>query len=117
MMPNDPLIQFSKTGVSADQERTKVKKKKPWICGQTSSLAHQIKLHLYQVGARALMQRYQLVSQVKPKSYTFLDPGNGNGLKVDYTFLSEVSTVSPLHVCVQVLVENSSTEPILETNL
>ncbi|KAF5467315.1 hypothetical protein F2P56_017149 [Juglans regia] len=48
--------------------------------------------------------------QVKMKSYTLLDPANGNGLKVDYTFSSEVSTISHHLVCVEVFIKNCSSE-------
>ncbi|PHT45023.1 AP3-complex subunit beta-A [Capsicum baccatum] len=49
-------------------------------------------------------------SRVKPKSYTLLDPANGNGLSVEYIFSSEVSSISPLFVCIQVTFSNSSVE-------
>ncbi|KAL2541700.1 AP3-complex subunit beta-A [Abeliophyllum distichum] len=49
---------------------------------------------------------------VKPKSYTLLDPANGNGLSVDYTFSSEVSSISPLLVCLHVSFRNCSKEPM-----
>ncbi|KAL2466551.1 AP3-complex subunit beta-A [Abeliophyllum distichum] len=49
---------------------------------------------------------------VKPKSYTLLDPANGNGLSVDYTFSSEVSSISPLLVCLHVSFRNYSKEPM-----
>ncbi|PIN12172.1 Vesicle coat complex AP-3, beta subunit [Handroanthus impetiginosus] len=49
---------------------------------------------------------------VKPKSYTLLDPANGNGLSVDYRFSSEVSSISPQLVCLQVSFKNNSTEPM-----
>uniref|UniRef100_A0A5B6ZNG9 AP-3 complex subunit beta n=1 Tax=Davidia involucrata TaxID=16924 RepID=A0A5B6ZNG9_DAVIN len=50
--------------------------------------------------------------RVKPKSYALLDPTNGNGLSVDYTFSSEISSISPLLVCVEVSFKNCSTEPM-----
>ncbi|KAL0349243.1 UNVERIFIED_CONTAM: AP3-complex subunit beta-A [Sesamum angustifolium] len=49
---------------------------------------------------------------VKPKSYTLLDPANGKGLSVDYRFSSEVSSISPQFVCLQVSFRNYSTEPM-----
>ncbi|KAK2999987.1 hypothetical protein RJ639_024452 [Escallonia herrerae] len=58
-----------------------------------------------------------ITGRVKPKTYTLLDPANGNGLKVDYTFLSEISSVSPLLICVEVTFTNCSTEAISELNL
>ncbi|XP_009798611.1 AP3-complex subunit beta-A [Nicotiana tabacum] len=51
-----------------------------------------------------------ICSRVKRKSYTLLDPANGNGLSVKYTFSSEVSSISPLLVCIQVSFSNSSVE-------
>jgi AP-3 complex subunit beta len=50
--------------------------------------------------------------RVKTKSYTLLDPANVNGLKVDYSFSSEVSTISPHLVCVEVFFKNCSSEPM-----
>lgn len=50
--------------------------------------------------------------RVKTKSYTLLDPANGNGLKVDYSFSSEVPTISHHLVCVEVFFKNCSSEPM-----
>ncbi|KAJ4954441.1 hypothetical protein NE237_011224 [Protea cynaroides] len=55
--------------------------------------------------------------RVKPKTYTLLDPANANGLRVDYLFSSEVSTISPFLICVEVFFENHSTEPLVNTGL
>ncbi|XP_010937611.1 AP3-complex subunit beta-A [Elaeis guineensis] len=49
---------------------------------------------------------------VKPKLHTLLDPANANGLRVEYSFSSEVSTISPLLVCVDMIFKNLSTEPL-----
>lgn len=54
---------------------------------------------------------------VKPKFHTLLDPANGNGLKVEYSFSSEVSTISPLLVCVAMFFENLSAEPLMKITL
>ena len=48
--------------------------------------------------------------RVRLKSHKLLDPAIGNGLSVDYTFSSEISSVSPLLVCVEVSYTNCSTE-------
>ncbi|KAK1378025.1 AP-3 complex subunit beta [Heracleum sosnowskyi] len=48
--------------------------------------------------------------KVKPKSYALLDTVNGNGLRVDYVFSSEVSSKSSF-VCLEVSFKNCSTEP------
>lgn len=49
---------------------------------------------------------------VKPKSYTLLDPPNGNGLSVIYRYSSEVSKISPELACLQVSFRNNSEEPM-----
>lgn len=56
-----------------------------------------------------------LVLNIKPKLHTLLDPTNANGLKVEYSFSSEISSISPLLVCVEVSFGNCSTE--LLTNI
>ena len=48
--------------------------------------------------------------RVKPKIYALLDPTNGNGLRVNYSFSSETSSMSPQLVCVELIFENCSTE-------
>ncbi|CAM8960725.1 unnamed protein product [Rhodiola kirilowii] len=53
-----------------------------------------------------------LTERVKPKVYSLLNPANGNGLKVDYIFSSEISNISPLHVCVLVSFRNCSSDPL-----
>ncbi|KAL3334301.1 hypothetical protein AABB24_030835 [Solanum stoloniferum] len=58
-----------------------------------------------------------LSSRVKPKSYTLLDPANGNGLSVEYIFSSEVSSISPLLVCIQVIFSNNSVEAMSNIQL
>ncbi|KAK1571525.1 hypothetical protein Q3G72_018592 [Acer saccharum] len=55
--------------------------------------------------------------RVKPKSHTLLDPTNGNGLKVYYSFSPEVSTISLLLVCLEVFFENCSSEAMSEVTL
>lgn len=55
--------------------------------------------------------------QVKPKSYALLDPVNGNGLKVDYSFSPEISDISPLFICIEVSFKNCSNEIISDINL
>ncbi|XP_073120228.1 AP3-complex subunit beta-A [Henckelia pumila] len=49
---------------------------------------------------------------IKPKTYTLLDPANGSGLSVDYVFSSEVSSISPQLICLQVSFRNYSAEPM-----
>lgn len=49
---------------------------------------------------------------VEPKIHILLDPANGNGLKVDYSFSAEVSTISKFLVCVDIFFENFSMDPL-----
>ncbi|KAL5799981.1 hypothetical protein ACOSQ4_032865 [Xanthoceras sorbifolium] len=55
--------------------------------------------------------------RVEAKSYTLLDPANGNGLKVYYSFSPEVSTISPLLVCLEVFFENCTSEAMSNVTL
>ncbi|KAH0454565.1 hypothetical protein IEQ34_016489 [Dendrobium chrysotoxum] len=47
---------------------------------------------------------------VSPNLHTLLDPVNGNGLKVEYSFLAEASKHSPFLVCTELLLSNCSNE-------
>lgn len=51
-------------------------------------------------------------SRVKTKYYMLLDPTNGNGLKVNYSFSSETSNTSPQLICLELLFENCSSESL-----
>ncbi|KAG8079178.1 hypothetical protein GUJ93_ZPchr0007g3687 [Zizania palustris] len=53
----------------------------------------------------------------KPKLHTLLDPSNSNGLSVLYAFSSEVSSVSHLLVCVDLLFENVSTDQLADITI
>lgn len=114
--PAAPLIQISETSDSADQEELRSRRALDlWLDDQPSTSNQTSSALNSNQNSYAKISIGDIGSRVKPKSYNLLDPGNG--LKVDYVFLSEVSTVSPLHVCVEVLFENRSAEPILEVNL
>lgn len=51
-----------------------------------------------------------LRDRVRPKSHSLLNPANGNGLSVDYIFISEVSNISKLLVCIEVSFKNYTSE-------
>ncbi|XP_051121895.1 AP3-complex subunit beta-A [Andrographis paniculata] len=70
---------------------------------QTSSDAGHVQRSLARLSIKDIGQL------VKPKSYILLDPANGNGLGVDYRFLSKVSNISPELVVLDVAFRNSST--------
>ncbi|CAN1746934.1 AP3-complex subunit beta-A [Linum perenne] len=55
--------------------------------------------------------------RVTPKTYELLDPTNGNGLKVVYTFLSNTSSVSPYLVTIEASFKNCSSETITNVAL
>ncbi|PKA61916.1 AP3-complex subunit beta-A [Apostasia shenzhenica] len=54
---------------------------------------------------------------VKPKLHMLLDPAIGNGLKVEYTFLSEFPKSSSFLVCVELLFTNCSDEVLTKINV
>ncbi|XP_019107207.2 AP3-complex subunit beta-A isoform X2 [Beta vulgaris subsp. vulgaris] len=58
-----------------------------------------------------------LGSRVNPKLYTLLDTVSGQGLKVDYSFSSQISDISKLLVCLEVTFHNCSNEPFSEVML
>lgn len=78
-----------------------------------TSMSHSNRVHR----SSARISFGNIGQRVKPKIYVLLDPANGNGLKVEYSFSSEVSSVSPLLVCIEVSFENCSAESMTEINL
>ncbi|XVF23909.1 hypothetical protein REPUB_Repub13aG0080300 [Reevesia pubescens] len=78
----------------------------PGISEQSQVLKSSARISIGDVGRR-----------VKPKSYSLLDPANGNGLKVDYSFSSEISSISRLLICIEVFFQNCSSETISEITL
>ncbi|RRT81054.1 hypothetical protein GW17_00036928 [Ensete ventricosum] len=54
---------------------------------------------------------------VTPKIHTLLDPTNGNGLRVEYAFSYEVSTISPVLVQIEVFFENCLSESLVKIAL
>jgi AP-3 complex subunit beta len=56
--------------------------------------------------------------KLKPrKCHVLLDPANSDGLRVSYYFSTEVSSVSPLLVCVDVLFENFANEALTNISI
>uniref|UniRef100_A0A2N9I9F5 AP-3 complex subunit beta n=1 Tax=Fagus sylvatica TaxID=28930 RepID=A0A2N9I9F5_FAGSY len=78
----------------------------PNLSNTSTSEQSQVRSSTARISIRDIGRR------VKTKSYTLLDPANVNGLKVDYSFSSEVSTISPHLVCVEVFFKNCSSEPM-----
>jgi AP-3 complex subunit beta len=126
----DPLIQLSDTGdanqnqngapqsASTDLEELMSKRSlETWLDAQPglSILSTSEQSQLRKSSARISIR--DISSRVKPKSYRLLDPANGNGLKVDYSFSPEISSISPLLVSVEVSFENCTDETISEVAL
>uniref|UniRef100_A0A6N2NCD6 AP-3 complex subunit beta n=1 Tax=Salix viminalis TaxID=40686 RepID=A0A6N2NCD6_SALVM len=126
----DPLIQLSDTGdanqnqngapqsASTDLEELMSKRSlETWLGEQPglSSPSTSDQSQLCKSSARISIR--DISSRVKPKSYRLLDPANGNGLKVDYSFSPEIASISPLLVSVQVSFENCTDETISEVTL
>lgn len=77
-----------------------------WLGEQSSTSSEQKSQQL----SLARVSINDLHCIIKPISHTLLDPANGNGLKLEYSFSSEVSSISPLLVLVEVFFSNHSTE-------
>jgi len=123
----DPLIQISEkgnvcenqnvgatSGTEGFQDLMSTKSLESWLDEPTrSSKGSEIdQSRVRRSSARITIGN--IGSRVKPKCYTLLDPANGNGLKVNYSFSSDTSTISSHLVCLEVLFENCSAEPILD---
>ncbi|KAG9454700.1 hypothetical protein H6P81_007604 [Aristolochia fimbriata] len=78
----------------------------PSLAGTSSLNQGQKKLSTARISIRDLDVR------VKSNTYTLIDPSNGSGLSVNYTFSSETSCISSSLVCVEISFENCSTEPL-----
>ncbi|XAR72008.1 hypothetical protein NMG60_11018496 [Bertholletia excelsa] len=123
----DPLIHFSDvsnsyanqhggskennahSGADGLEELMSKKALESWLDehpGQSSSEATHIQKSLARITIRDIGGR------VKLKSHLLIDPANGNGLSVEYSFSSETSRTSPQLVCVEVSFKNLSTEPM-----
>ncbi|KAF9597130.1 hypothetical protein IFM89_015959 [Coptis chinensis] len=73
---------------------------------ETPTLPRLARITLKDIGAR-----------IHRKTYTLLDPTHGNGLKVDYSFSSEISSISQSLICVELSFENCSTESLATITL
>ncbi|KAJ6357712.1 hypothetical protein OIU78_005536 [Salix suchowensis] len=126
----DPLIQLSDTGdanqnqngapqsASTDLEELMSKRSlETWLSEQPGLSIPSTSEQSQLCKSSARISIRDISSRVKPKSYRLLDPANGNGLKVDYSFSPEISSISPLLVSVQVSFENCTDETISEVTL
>lgn len=119
----DPLIQLSEVGISNKKKKEVSQSSsdsmmelmskgtlESWLDGQPSlsdpNLSKQNQARRYS----ATISVGDIGGRVKPKIYDLLDPINGNGLRVNYSFSSEISSMSPQFVCVELTFENCSAE-------
>ncbi|WJX64009.1 hypothetical protein P8452_48836 [Trifolium repens] len=124
---DDPLIQISDTsnvnenqnggdhtGTSGFSDLMSTKSLESWLDEPSKSSKGR---ETEQSGVRRSSARITLGnigSRIKPKCYTLLDPANGNGLMVYYSFSSETSSISSHLVCLEVLFENCSLESMFD---
>lgn len=121
----DPLIQISDTGndsknqnggapsgTAGFQDLMPSKSLESWLDEPTRSSSETEQSQVRRSSARITIG--DVGSRVKPKNYTLLDPANGNGLKVNYSFSSETSSISSHLVCLEVSFENCSLEPVFD---
>ncbi|GLT75421.1 hypothetical protein SLA2020_471500 [Shorea laevis] len=125
----DPLIQISDIGNASENqnaisqssadlgELVSHRALESWLDDQPGSSNPCISKQTEVNRSSARISVGNVGNQVKPKIYALLDPANGNGLKVDYSFTSEISDISPLLVCIEVCFKNCSSEPMSDITL
>lgn len=119
----DPLIQISDTGNVCENQNGVSHSEKADLGDLMSTRAFESWLDEQPVFSKESTTEQSLArrssaritignirSRVKTKCYSLLDPVNGNGLKVNYSFSSETSSISPHLVCLEVFFENCSSE-------
>ncbi|MBA0596320.1 hypothetical protein Gorai_013145, partial [Gossypium raimondii] len=126
----DPLIQISDIG-NASENQNGVSQSSPanlgelmsnkalesWLDEQPGSSNPGLPKQSQVCISSARISVGDVGKRVKQKSYSLLDPASGNGLKVDYSFSSEISSISRLLVCIEVFFKNCSSEIISEITL
>ncbi|KAK8593284.1 hypothetical protein V6N12_045367 [Hibiscus sabdariffa] len=117
----DPLIQFSDIG-NASEIQNGVFHSSPanlesWLEEQPGSSNPGILEQSEACKSLARISIGDVGRRIKRKSHSLLEAANGNGLKVDYSFSSEISTISHLLVCIEVFFNNCSSETISEITL
>lgn len=126
----DPLIQISDAGIACSNENgashsgftdleglMSKRALESWLDEQPGSSSPSTSEQIQVRQSSARISIGNIGRQVKAKSYTLLDPANGNGLKVYYSFSSEASTISPQLVCLETFFENCSSETMSEVTL
>lgn len=119
----DPLIQFSDVGISnkkqngvsqsgSDSMEELMSKQtlESWLDEQPGLSDPNLSKQSQVRRSSARISIGDIGGRVKPKIYGLLDPTNGNGLRVNYSFSSEISSMSPQLVCVELIFENCSAE-------
>ncbi|KAH9624201.1 hypothetical protein KSS87_008278 [Heliosperma pusillum] len=84
-----------------------------WLVEQPTGLNQDLKASAGDsIQRSARISIGDLGSRVKPKTYVLLDTASGQGLKVEYTFSSQISHISPILICVEVSFHNTSNQPL-----
>lgn len=103
---------FNQNSDSNDlKELMSIKSLESWLDDNPGDTHNVVELSLAKISIG------DISSRVKPKSYTLLDPANGNGLCVEYLFSSEMSSISPLLVCIEATFSNKSVEALSNLQL
>ncbi|KAL4376868.1 hypothetical protein GQ457_02G022820 [Hibiscus cannabinus] len=126
----DPLIQFSDIGNASEVqdgvfhsspanlgEMISNRALESWLEEQPGSSNPGILEQSQACKSLARISIGDVGRRIKRKSHSLLEAANGNGLKVDYSFSSEISTISHLLVCIEVFFKNCSSETITEITL
>lgn len=112
-----PLIQISDVGKNEDPDEVDGLLSKSdfesWLDEETMNSSKKSQMRT----SSARISLGDIGERVKAKTYPLLDPTNGNGLRATYSFLSDISSISPLLICVEVSFENCSQEPMENVNL
>ncbi|KAL9226602.1 hypothetical protein vseg_002394 [Gypsophila vaccaria] len=84
-----------------------------WLVEQPAAVDQELKTFTCDnIQRSARLSIADFGSRVKPKTYVLLDTSSGQGLKVEYTFSSQISNISPLLICVEVSFYNCSNQPL-----
>ncbi|KAK6933168.1 AP-3 complex subunit beta, C-terminal domain [Dillenia turbinata] len=88
-----------------------------WLDEQPSFSSMKLSQQTERLKSSAKISLRDISSRIRPKTYTLLDPAYGDGLKAVYSFSSEISSISPLLVCLEVSFTNCSSEPMSKISL
>ncbi|KAK9122714.1 hypothetical protein Sjap_012316 [Stephania japonica] len=115
---NDRSLDTSHVPLSSDLGSLMSEKAlESWLDGEPSLLGPSSSKQSSSRGSFARISTKDICAKLVPKTNVLLDPTNGNGLKVNYSFSPETSSASPSLVCVEICLENCSKEPLTAITL